>query len=140
MLAVTDRRKIGRAVILMLVGSVLLALSWTVRNEPSATDCAQRHNTNEAVLDCVTEEAGDRSASASAWILTAVGVGVVLGGIFMARGSVERVMSMHDVAIQLGVPVAEARRLVDEGRLQPVADGPEGVKVRADDVALLART
>ena len=135
MLAITDHPKMRRGMALLLFGICLLVGSWFLRDEPSASDCAERHRSSEAILNCVAEEGGTRSLSPTTWLIVITGVGALaVGSLFVVR-SMDRVMSLHDVAEHLGVPIADVRELVERGSLKPIKETLSGgVFVRVADV------
>lgn len=137
MLTVTDPRRMWRAVLLLVLAVCLLAGSWFVRSEPPGSDCAERHRSNEAILNCVAEEGEGRSASPASWLLAITGVGALAGGMFLGARAVDRTMSLHGAAEHLGVPIAEVRKLVDSGKLRPIRETAAGASVRVEDVSRL---
>ena len=134
MLAVTDHPKMQRGIALLLFGICLLVGSWVLRGEPSASDCAERHRSNEAILNCVAEEGGTRSFFPTTWLIVTAGVGALaVGSLFVVR-SMDRVMSLHDAAGHLQVSISEVRELVESGKLIAAKSTPSGTFIRVGDV------
>ena len=119
MRTILDKKRVVSAAALIVVATLALAAAWAMRGADFPLPrCNDRGANNEAVLECVAERAVQTSPAPAASTATLVGVSCLVLALFISTRAIRRVITLHDAADELQVPIAQVRQWVTEGALR----------------------
>lgn len=132
---IDGKRIVAAAALLAFAGITLVSATALDNTDSQHPPCnADRGAQNEAVLDCVADEAAEMSASSLTLVMTAIAIACFVGSILLGASAIRRVMTLQGAAEKLQAPIGTIRRWVEEGSLENLSKDRVAVQLDPEQI------